>query len=190
LRPIFGELVVLGGQRRIELDGRAVGRRDRDDDEPCVGPANVGCDCHACTVPVDATHRCVQHDTFAEFGGRRLGDLLGAARETVLLGTVLDVEQPVQAAGGVRVAGGVQHRHVVGFTPHVTWAMMASRSRDESVARTERNHSPSDRPSSSRARRASQGVATGMLRAILSNCQRNRPMSSSPVSESLGMVPR
>ena len=51
----------------------------------------------------------------AQFGGHRVGDLLGAAREAVLLGAVLDVEQPVQAAGRVRVAGGVQHRHVVGF---------------------------------------------------------------------------
>jgi len=66
---------------------------------------------------------------------------------------------------------------------------MASRSRDEAVARTERNHWPSDMQSNSRARRASQGAVSGMLRAILSNCQRNRPISNSPVSESLGMVP-
>ena len=44
---------------------------------------------------------------------------------------------------------------------------MASKSRDEAVACTERNQSPSERPSSSRARRASQGAASGMPRAIL-----------------------
>ncbi|SGO58740.1 Uncharacterised protein [Mycobacterium tuberculosis] len=67
---------------------------------------------------------------------------------------------------------------------------MAIRFREDDVARTKRNHSPSDTSSSSRARRASQGAATGTPRAIRSNCQRNRPMSMSPVSDSLGMVPR
>ena len=114
---MLGELVVLGGQRGSELDRCAVRGRDRDDDESGLGLADIGGDRHPRAVPVDAADRRVEHNARAQFGGRGLGDLLRTARKTVLLGTVFDVEQPVQAAGGVRVTGRVQHRHVVGFAP-------------------------------------------------------------------------
>lgn len=94
-----------------------MGRRDRDDDEAGFGLADIGRHGHARTVAFDAPHRCAQHHPRVQFGGRGFGDLLRAAGKAVLLGAVLDVEQSVQAAGRVRVAGGVQHRHVVGLAP-------------------------------------------------------------------------
>ena len=66
-------------------------------------------------VVIDASHGGLEHHPVAELGRRRVGDLLRAGRETVLLGTVFDVEHPVQTTGRAGVAGGVQHRHVVGF---------------------------------------------------------------------------
>lgn len=86
-----------------------MGGRDRDHDEPGLRLADVGGDRHSRAVPVDAADRGVEHDAGAQFGGRGLGDLLGAAGETVLLGAVFDVEQAIQAPGGVGIAGRVQH---------------------------------------------------------------------------------
>ncbi|CKT54767.1 Uncharacterised protein [Mycobacterium tuberculosis] len=113
---MVGELLIFRRQRGIELDGHAMGRWNGDDDEPGLGLTLIGRDRHTRSVPVDATHRGVEQDACAELGGGRLGDLLCPPRHTVLLGTILDVEQPVQAAGRAYVAGGVQHRDIVGLT--------------------------------------------------------------------------
>ena len=94
-----------------------MGRRNRDDDIPGLSLAAIGGDRDARVVPLDATHRCLQHHSGAQFGCHGFGDLLGAAREMVLLGPVFDVEHPVHATGGVYVARSVQHRYVVGFAP-------------------------------------------------------------------------
>ena len=90
-------------------------RRDGDDDEPGVSPALLAGDPHDVVVVVDALHGGVQHDPVAEFSRRRVGDLLRACRKTVLLSTVFHVEHPIQATACPYIAGGVQHRHVVGF---------------------------------------------------------------------------
>ena len=68
--------------------------------------------------------------------------------------------------------------------------MIASRSRVVAPARTERNHWPSDWLSRRAARRAVHGSVSDTVREMRSNCQRTRPRSSRPPSDSRGMVPR
>ena len=106
------------------------------------------------------------------------GDLLGAGGEVVLLGAADHVEHAIQPAGGLHVAHRVQHRHASGSAPHVTRAMIAIRARAVEVAPTDRSQPSSVWESSFSARGASHGWARSMSRAMRSNCQRMRPMSS------------
>ncbi len=68
--------------------------------------------------------------------------------------------------------------------------MMVIRSRDVALARTERSQAPSDTGVKLAGPARIPGAVTGTARAILSNCQRSLPMSSSPVNDNLGMLPR
>ena len=105
------------GSAGSNVDGRAVLGRDRDDDGARRGDAAaVGVHgdgrrrrarCAATVAP--STH------PIAELLGHPQRDLLGAAGEAVLLRAALDVEHRPDAARGLDVAHGVQHRHLVGF---------------------------------------------------------------------------
>ena len=76
-----------------------------------------------------------------------------------------------------------------GSAPQVTRDMMAIRSRVSAVAFTERSQPPRLMLSSLAACREFHGSLTLTSRAIRSNCHWMRPMSSSPITPSLGMVP-
>ena len=76
-----------------------------------------------------------------------------------------------------------------GSAPQVTRAMIAIRSRDEAVAPIERSHSPSVIASNLAALGDDHGSLMLTVRAIRANCHWMRPMSSTPIGPSVGMVP-
>ena len=106
---------MFGGQRGSEFDDVPMLRWNRDNDVFGVRRALFAGDRYAVVVVIDAPDRGFQYDAVAEFARRRAGDLLRAGRETVLLGTVFDVEHSVQTTGRAGVTSGVQHRHVIEF---------------------------------------------------------------------------
>ena len=113
-----GELFVLGRERGIELDARAVCRRDRHHDG--LGGDLAAIRPHrqvAARASFDTAHDGVQMHTRVQFLGHPQRDLLGAAGEAVLLGAAFDVEHAADPACGLDVAHGVHHRHVLGLTP-------------------------------------------------------------------------
>jgi hypothetical protein len=88
--------------------------RDRDDDGPGGDVAAVGADGQSAVGDaLDAPHGRAEPDTLAELVGQFDRDLLGASGEAVLLCTALHVEHPPDTSGGLDVAHGVQHRHLV-----------------------------------------------------------------------------
>jgi hypothetical protein len=114
---VLRELLVLGGQSRIELDAGAMCRRDRHDDRLAGNLAAIRVDGHgAVGAPFDVPHDRVQHDARTQFVGHPHRDLLGSAGEAILLRPALDVEHLAEPTCGLDIAHRVQHRHLLGFT--------------------------------------------------------------------------
>src|ERR1700761_9806762 len=87
LRPLLRQLPMFGGQRGSEFDEVPMLRWDRDNDVFDVHRALFAGDRDVVVVVIDAPHGGFHYDAVAEFGRCRIGDLLRAGRETVLLGT-------------------------------------------------------------------------------------------------------
>ena len=116
LRPPLRQLLVLDRRGGGDIDVETMGRRNRHDRAAGLHHAGRGHHRDRIIRPLDPGDGRAQSHAVAEFGGHGGGDLMAAAREVVLLGAVDDIEHAVQAAGGVDVAHGVQHRDLVRFS--------------------------------------------------------------------------
>ena len=105
-RHPLGELITPRRHRRLEIDAAGENRRDRHNHPPCADRVVVACDDNrrgAIRLLRNLTYRCGQDDGISELMCHTVGDQLGPADHTLLLSTVLDIEQTVEKPTGVAV---------------------------------------------------------------------------------------